>query len=333
MKLSRSNNDYFDVTLQTKDKTLRGISFSPEKMKIMKSRYESSSPIKLTSYAIKRNRYTDEDEVHINKRTKITDPATTELDFDIKQVKSDEDLATLTTVNDIIEHNTKSSKVNISGRVSFDASPETIQANGKTLQKLETVLTDETGSIRLVLWEKDIDRVQNGLTYKITQALVKNFNSNKYITLNRQSLIAEAQITIQRSDEQLLDNQLNTVSCPVDGVEKVTTYLSCRKCSAAFPLNVEKRILHCANCGCAQLKDKCTKRTIAKALFLTSGEQVSLTIFDDKLVTLHNIYNPEAKVQDSSTFDEENITELLLSVEATIFYNKKMNVTSIKQKD
>ena len=61
--------------------------------------------------------------------------------------------------------------------MSFDASPETIQANGKTLQKLETVLTDETGSIRLVLWEKDIDRVQNGLTYKITQALVKNFNS------------------------------------------------------------------------------------------------------------------------------------------------------------
>ena len=125
-------------------------------------------------------------------------------------------LATLTTVNDIIEHNTKSSKVNVSGRVSFDASPETIQANGKTLQKLETVLTDETGSIRLVLWEKDIDCVQNGLTYKITQALVKkNFNSNKNITLNRQSLIAEAQITMQPSDEQLLDNQLNTVSCPV----------------------------------------------------------------------------------------------------------------------
>ena len=112
------------------------------------------------------------------KRTKITDPAATELDFDIKQVKSDEDLATLTAVNDIIEHNTKSSKVNISGRVSFDASPETIQANGKTLQKLETVLADETGSIRLVLWEKDIDRMQNGLTYKIL-CLVQN-NSSQF---------------------------------------------------------------------------------------------------------------------------------------------------------
>lgn len=162
---------------------------------------------------------------------------------------------------------------------------------------------------------------------------MKNFNSNKYITLNRQSLITQAQITIQRSEEQLIDNQLNTVSSPVDGVEKVTTYLSCKKCNASFSLNVEKKILHCANCGCAQLRDKCSKRTIAKALFIKSGEQVSLTIFDDKLITLHNIYKPDANAEDSSNFTEENVTELLLSVEATVFYNKKFNITSVKQKD
>lgn len=255
MKLSQSKNDYFDVTLQTKDTTLRGISFSPVKMKFMKSRYESSSPIKLSSYAIKRNRYTDEEEVHINKRTKITDPAGTELDFNIKQIKTNTYLTTLTAVNEIIEHNTKNSKVNVSGCVSFEAGAETIQANGKTLKKLETVLTDETGSIRLVLWESDIARVQNGQAYNLTQALVKSFNDNKYITLNRQSVISQSRITIQRNDEQLIDKQVNMVYCPVDGVEKVATYLSCKKCNAAFPLNIDKRILHCANCGCAQLRD------------------------------------------------------------------------------
>ena len=171
--------------------------------------------------------------------------------------------------------------------------------------------------------------MQNGLTYNLTQAVVKNFNSNKYIMLNCQSLVMQAQITIQQSDEQLIDNQLNTVSCPVDGVEKVTTYLSCKKCNAAFPSNVDRKIVHCANCGCAQLRDKCSKRTIAKALFIKSGEQVSLTIFDDKLITLHNIYKPN----DSSNFNEENTTELLLSVEATVFYNKKFNITAVKQKD
>ena len=70
----------------------------------------------------------------------------------MKRLQADQDLATLTTVNDIIEQNTKCSKINISGRVSFQASTETIQANGKTLKKLETVLTDETGSIRGCEW-------------------------------------------------------------------------------------------------------------------------------------------------------------------------------------
>lgn len=45
-----------------------------------------------------------------------------------------------------------------------------------------------------------------------------------------------------------------------------------------------------------------------------------------------NIYKPNA-VEDSSDFNEENITELLLSVEATVFFNKKFNITSVKQKD
>ena len=91
---------------------------------------------------------------------------------------------------------------------------------GTVLKKLETVLTDKTGSIRLVLWESDIDRVQNGQTYNLTRAIVKNFQDDKYITLNRQSAIAQTQITIPRSDEQLIDNQLNTVSCPADGVDR-----------------------------------------------------------------------------------------------------------------
>ena len=65
--------------------------------------------------------------MHINKRTKITDPLASELDFDINEVKCDEDLQTLTTINDIIEYKTKNTKINVAGRVSFEGSRETIQ--------------------------------------------------------------------------------------------------------------------------------------------------------------------------------------------------------------
>ena len=92
------------------------------------------------------------------------------------------------------------------------------------------------------------------------------------------------------------------------------------------------KFLHCANCACAQPRDKFSKRTIAKALFIKSREQVSLTIFDDKLITLHNICKPNAEVDDSNDFNKPQVIQLLLSVEATVFYNKKFNITSVKQK-
>lgn len=44
------------------------------------------------------------------------------------------------------------------------------------------------------------------------------------------------------------------------------------------------------------------------------------------------MYKPNDKVKDATNFSEEDITELLLSVEATLFYNKKFNITAIKAK-
>lgn len=67
-------------------------------------------------------------------------------------------------------------------------------------------------------------------------------------------------------------------------------------------------------------------------LFIKDEERISLTIFEDKLVALYNMYKANDKVKDAINSSEEDITELLLSVEATIFYNKKFNITSIKAK-
>lgn len=56
--------------------------FSPEKHLKCKANFESSSPVKISKFLIK---MTDEDEIHINKRTKLEDPADQEILFDIKK--------------------------------------------------------------------------------------------------------------------------------------------------------------------------------------------------------------------------------------------------------
>ena len=72
------------MQLQTKDKNYRTVCFSPEKHVLCEAKFESSSPVKLTKFQLKRNINNNEDEIFINKRSKLEDPSDPEIDFDFK---------------------------------------------------------------------------------------------------------------------------------------------------------------------------------------------------------------------------------------------------------
>ena len=106
------------------DKEYRTVCFSPEKHSKCKSNYESSSPVKISKYQIKRNRITDEDEVHMNKRTKLEDPKDNEVSFDIKSLPKVEKDETVHDVEGLLIWQTNS-LVNTRGRITFTAPQET----------------------------------------------------------------------------------------------------------------------------------------------------------------------------------------------------------------
>ena len=138
------------MTLQTKDEILRGVCFAPEKKKEMQTMCESSSPVKITNCCIRKNPFSQKNELQINKRTKISEPSPEEITFDIMEIKKEESIEA--TVTHILS-NPISSKFDILGRVTFQGPEETINSNGKVLVKQDAVLTDETDSIRMVLWQ------------------------------------------------------------------------------------------------------------------------------------------------------------------------------------
>ena len=333
MKRSQANNDYFDAALQLKDKSMRAVCFSPDKHSHMKSKLESSSPLKISNYHVKRNRYTDQDEVHINKRTKLSDPNKSEITFDFTEITEEEqeDIESTDSIQEIIANENAKSKVNITGRVTLIELPTTITSNGKTLTKQECTLTDETGSMRLVLWEEDIKRIQSGNTYKFCKAIVRSYQKQKYITLNKQTSIHSSTTQVRREDAITNDNFQNTVTCPAEAGERLTTYLSCTKCNSSLPSNDAGKIIRCSNCGMAKLKTKCKNRALAKVLFVTADQlDVTLTIFDDKLSVLYAIYKQQSgQDKEFSQLTEEDLTEMLLSVNATITYSQNNRVLAI----
>ena len=83
------------MKMQTESRTVRTVCFSPEKHETFKRSFEASSPVKLSQFQLKPNRRTNEEEIIVNKRTKLDNPSNHEISFDI--TTEEIDYATTTT--------------------------------------------------------------------------------------------------------------------------------------------------------------------------------------------------------------------------------------------
>lgn len=331
IKTSANNNLYFNLQLQTEEESFRAVCYSPDKHKSLKAKAETSSPIKITNYQKKRNKYTSDDEIHMSKRTKLSDPLEKQSNSDVKPLNALFSDKSFSTVENVATAKVQQ-QVNLQGRITFQGNNETLIAKGKTLKKQEAYLTDDTASIRLVLWEDDIKKVTSGQSYQLMKVRIRLYNDAPYVTLNKQSTINPAELKITRSDDQEVksEHELKTVLLPADGVQSITRYLSCNSCKTRIE-EKDKKVLKCAQCGLSHLKQKCCTRIYAKAIFKTDKEPISLVLFDDKLKALYQLNNNEnPKIFEQLT--DEEIEELILEAEALLLYNSKNNIVHIKQK-
>ena len=295
IKQSQRKNLYFDMELQTRHRSYRAVCFSPEKHANLKSKFESSSPIKLTRFQLKRNVRNNDDEILINKRSRIEYLTDNAVDFDIQRLRlvNDQVSSAIIDVASIVD-GSSDAIVNVRGRVSFQGFEETIPKNRKTLRKQEAIFTDNTASVRAVLWEGDIEKIQSGSHYIISRAVVKEYEGNKYLTMNRKSEIKESTSTVELKDEVNLQGNLQFGKCPAEGVESINKFLSCNRCDVKVATAPGKMVVKCSECGLGQLKDKCRQRFTAKVIFKDENDKdVSLLLFDDKLKQLVTIYEQE----------------------------------------
>ena len=156
-----------------------------------------------------------QDEVHINKRTKRSDPLDSEVSFDIKKIESEDKCKPgITTVSQVFEGDANT-VANVCGRITFREGEETVLSNGKTLRKQEALFTDNTGTIRFVLWENNIHPVTSASVYRLSRIVGQEYEMEKYLTLNKVSNIGKPTIPITREDSDAdgLPNRKGCMPC------------------------------------------------------------------------------------------------------------------------
>lgn len=308
--------------------------FSPEKHPTFKRKYESSSPIKLTKFQLKKNEKTSEQELLINKRTKLQDPSDKESEFDYRPINTEEKQTKDTTAEDILDGE-PNTYVNICGRITFTGETKTLNINSKSLQMQEAVFTDNTGSVRTVLWENDIHKVTSQHCYDIKNISVREYQDSNCLTFNKHTTVHEVNKTIERLDDLSNAPEQQKINFPPEGINYVQRFLSCNKChTKIIAADSGKKILQCIECKLSQLKSKCKSKILVSALFINKNkETISLQMFDDviqHLFTLYQEQNPDTDHKSFSDLTDDDIIEVLLTVEATAIFNEKKTVVTVE---
>ena len=310
----KKDGAFFDFQIQTKYKTLRGVCFSPKKRKLLEDFTNTSSPVKLSKCTLETKCNSQDLLLHED----IVIEKYPEVDFPKK------DIDTNLTISDI-------KSVCIGQLITLKAKVVSIGEvrkvkNGK-LSLREVYIADPTDSIKLDLWEENIDKAQEGKTYLFRNLRVKKNSYSSEIYLNtaksdhfiiKETVPFESPLAIAVDLEQLRHVKEKG---EIVGIGNVTSYHACYKCNKKVEMATSDNVAYCTNksCNLTQKSKACPIHFVAHVDFDNNKEKVSLTIFHPVLESLFKHY----KIADNS-LNVEGITKFLFQLpEITFIYEKK----------
>jgi replication factor A1 len=75
--------------------------------------------------------------------------------------------------------------IDITGTIKEIGEVRSFDKFGRTLQVANAVLTDDSGEVKLTLWNQDIEKVKQGDTVRITNGYVNEFQGEKQLTTGK----------------------------------------------------------------------------------------------------------------------------------------------------
>lgn len=171
IKKSERNTKWFDCQFQLEDQTVQGVSFDPTTA--LQEHYtklsEKKSPVKITNYDETGNKRKGlPPDVIIKKRTRI-DELSHSLPFE-RQKSSGSTKATIGSLKDL----QPGQLLTVSAMASNLTDSKIVKTKAsRHISARECQLTDPTSSVKLVMWDSFVDKIQEGKTYVFNNVRLK----------------------------------------------------------------------------------------------------------------------------------------------------------------
>ena len=306
---------YFDFQMQTKEKTVRGVCFSPPKLKRFCELSQKSSPVKLKKFRV--DTASNSEDLLMGRDVIIEDLQ--EIDFQKQELPTTMNVSNATTV-------CPGQEITLKAKVAHIYPAKTVGKDNVMMQN--AVVMDPTGTIKLTLWENYTNTVNQGSTYIFKNLSVRNdkFTSELYLnTLNSSTTIESAPEFQEILPVTVLESQ--TVDVEIIGVQKVQSYTACFKCNKRVDNSRHQSIIQCSSCHFKQKQNLAPKHWFVQLLVEvknSSATKLTLTLFEN---TIHQIAKINGHPVEINQFTAELIEEIIFDTSViSVTYNKKSHI-------
>lgn len=173
------------------------------------------------------------------------------------------------------------------------------------LKKQDVMVADQTGTIKLTVWDELVDKLQKGKSYSIKNLSTRLFQNVKALTATKATTY-ELGEDIPNCVEGTLDSDENEKNGKITQAFLQLTF-SCNNCKPKVIIpNDDSLFLRCSSCKMKMKKDSVQKSISGNVCFDFQEEKVKLSIFSSSIFSL-------AIANNLNTSDIENIEDFLLS--------------------
>ncbi len=290
MKKSRTtDNHYFDGHLTDGVTSIRLTGFGTAQQQLLAEYSKNRTPVKLSKCQVSNSMVEGKLQVvlktysNIDKSpTKFSVPENMILQqgkkLNIEQIHAVEDFQ----------------KVSVAIKAIKVTQPELV--SDKTKQ--DVYVADATGSIRLTLWQEDINKLDVNQSYLLKNVNVRSYQKLKYLSFPKNDAtieeISDLEDVCDLEQEIVTDPELHNVEVLL--VLNLQSYRACIACKAKVE-PTSTTLGRCTKCLALQHVNKCESQVTAKLKIESEDKQYTVQVFSNML---HKI---------TTTFTEEGILE------------------------
>ena len=256
------NKTYFTAKLTDGKKSIRVVLFDSQLHSKMEKHFKDETPLAIANCSVNEQQQgygvSGEFELIASPRKTTIEPSLTKFEIppdalaDSVQPKS----INLSELDSMVTHQ----KVKVIVKAIQVNAAQEVKKKGSwhSLMKHDIIIANATGCTRLVLWEEDINKLKEGVSYMIDGATIRNFKSLNYLTISGNCTVStiedigeveEPEIADINSAEGLLlltqKDTLATIKGERISVSKLDCYRTCISCSSKVSTE-QSPVLQCS---------------------------------------------------------------------------------------